>query len=131
MQNAEILDKALADIKVCDPAVGSGAFPVGMMNEIVRARIVLGRYIDKPEKSIYELKRNAVENSIYGVDIDVGAVETAKLRFWLSLVVDEEDVKNIKPLPNLDYKIMQGNSLITSYAGIDFDEIVDTKKQTI
>jgi type II restriction/modification system DNA methylase subunit YeeA len=126
--NALILDKALFDIKVCDPAIGSGAFPVGMMNEIVRARAALSEYIGKPDRSIYELKRNAIENSIYGVDIDAGAVDIAKLRFWLSLVVDEEDIKNIKPLPNLDYKIMQGNSLISSYEGIDFDTIVDEYK---
>lgn len=127
-QNAKILDNALAVIKVCDPAIGSGAFPVGMMNEIVRARATLSPYLNQPERPIYELKRNAIENSIYGVDIDGGAVDIAKLRFWLSLVVDEEDIKNIKPLPNLDYKIMQGNSLITSYEGIDFDEIVEEYK---
>lgn len=125
VEYAKLLDNALAGIKVCDPAIGSGAFPVGMMNEIVRARAALSTYVGQPERSIYNLKRNAIENSIYGVDIDAGAVDIAKLRFWLSLVVDEEDVKNIKPLPNLDYKIMQGNSLITSYEGIDFDEIVD------
>ena len=123
-QNARLLDNALSDIKVCDPAIGSGAFPVGMMNEIVRARAALSKFI-QPDRSFYQLKLNAIENSIYGVDIDPGAVDIAKLRFWLSLVVDEEDIKNIKPLPNLDYKIMQGNSLITSYGGIDFDEIVD------
>ncbi len=128
VEYARVLDKALCEIKVCDPAIGSGAFPVGMMNEIVRARAALSVYINQPNRSIYELKRNAIENSIYGVDIDGGAVEIAKLRFWLSLVVDEEDIKNIKPLPNLDYKIMQGNSLITSYEGIDFDEIVDEYK---
>ena len=123
IDNSKALDDALASIKVCDPAIGSGAFPVGMMNEIVRARSVLS-----PEKSIYDLKRNAIENSIYGVDLDGGAVEIAKLRFWLSLVVDEENTKTISPLPNLDYKIMQGNSLITSYEGIDFDEIVEEYK---
>ena len=123
-QNARLLDNALTNIKVCDPAIGSGAFPVGMMNEIVRARATLSEFI-QPDRSIYQFKRNAIENSIYGVDKDPGAVDIAKLRFWLSLVVDEEDIKNIKPLPNLDYKIMQGNSLITSYEGIDFDEIVD------
>lgn len=128
VEYARVLDKALCEIKVCDPAIGSGAFPVGMMNEIVRARAALNVHIGQPDRSIYELKRNAIENSIYGVDIDGGAVEIAKLRFWLSLVVDEEDIKNIKPLPNLDYKIMQGNSLITSYEGIDFDEIVDEYK---
>lgn len=128
VEHARVLDNALCEIKVCDPAIGSGAFPVGMMNEIVRARAALNVHIGQPDRSIYELKRNAIENSIYGVDIDGGAVEIAKLRFWLSLVVDEEDIKNIKPLPNLDYKIMQGNSLITSYEGIDFDEIIDEYK---
>ena len=131
-KNAKIIDDALSDIKVCDPAIGSGAFPVGMMNEIVRARAALNDVLNIPDRPTYALKRNAIENSIYGVDIDGGAIEIAKLRFWLSLVVDEEDVKNIKPLPNLDYKIMQGNSLITSYYGIDFDEIVanqPTEKQ--
>ncbi|MCG2820378.1 MAG: BREX-1 system adenine-specific DNA-methyltransferase PglX, partial [Candidatus Atribacteria bacterium] len=58
----------------------------------------------------------------YGVDIDPGAVEIAKLRLWLSLIVDEEDINKIKPLPNLDYKIMQGNSLISEFVGIDLDE---------
>ncbi len=130
VEHARLLDDALAVIKVCDPAIGSGAFPVGMMNEIVRARAALSIYIGQPDRPIYNLKRNTIENSIYGVDIDAGAVDIAKLRFWLSLVVDEEDVKNIKPLPNLDYKIMQGNSLITSYEGIDFDEIVDNQPKT-
>ena len=60
------------------------------------------------------------------MDIDPGAVEIAKLRLWLSLVVDEEDIKNIKPLPNLDYRIMQGNSLISEFMGINFD--VDENK---
>lgn len=131
-KNAKIIDDALNHIKVCDPAIGSGAFPVGMMNEIVRARAALNDVLNIPDRPTYALKRNAIENSIYGVDIDPGAVEIAKLRFWLSLVVDEEDIKNIRPLPNLDYKIMQGNSLITSYEGIDFDEIVanqPTEKQ--
>lgn len=130
ISNAKTLDKALSEIKVCDPAIGSGAFPVGMMNEIVRARAALSESIGLKDRSMYELKRNAIENSIYGVDIDAGAVDIAKLRFWLSLVVDEEDIKNIKPLPNLDYKIMQGNSLITSFEGIDFDEIVANQPQS-
>ncbi|MEM5831657.1 MAG: TaqI-like C-terminal specificity domain-containing protein, partial [Candidatus Aenigmatarchaeota archaeon] len=57
-------------------------------------------------------KRHCIENSLYGVDIDPGAVEICKLRFWLSLIVDEEDFYNIKPLPNLDYKVVCGDSLL-------------------
>ncbi|MGL6196916.1 MAG: Eco57I restriction-modification methylase domain-containing protein [Thermoguttaceae bacterium] len=111
--HAKLIDEKLAAITVCDPAIGSGAFPVGMMTEIVRARLALTPYFnDSHERTPYFFKRHAIQNCLYGVDIDLGAVEIAKLRLWLSLVVDEEDVKQIKPLPNLDYKIVIGNSLL-------------------
>jgi hypothetical protein len=64
------------------------------------------------------LKRDAIQHSLYGVDIDPGAVEIAKLRLWLSMVVDEEEICDIQPLPNLDYKIMQGNSLLEEFRGV-------------
>ncbi len=111
-QQAETIDGWLADIAVCDPAVGSGAFPVGMMSEIVRARHTLSLYIKNGDRTSYTLKRSCIENSLYGVDIDAGACEIAKLRLWLSMVVEEDDIKSIKPLPNLDYKIVCGDSLM-------------------
>ena len=108
--HAAALDEALADIKLCDPAIGSGAFPVGMLHEIVQARQATSIYLDQTPAP-YDLKRHAIQESIYGVDIDGGAVEIAKLRLWLSLVVDEDRYDAIQPLPNLDYKIVQGDSL--------------------
>ena len=111
-KNAKVIDEKLKDIRVCDPAVGSGAFPVGMMHEIIKVRSVLSVFINEPARTPYNFKRECIEDSLYGVDIDPGAVEIAKLRLWLSLIVDEEDKKNIKPLPNLDYKIVCGNSLL-------------------
>ena len=112
-RHAELIDAKLATIRVCDPAVGSGAFPVGMMNEIVRVRNALSPYVGtRNERPLYDFKRQAIENNLYGVDSDLGAVEIAKLRLWLSLIVDENDRGTIKPLPNLDYKVMQGNSLL-------------------
>lgn len=112
--NAKLIDEKLETIRICDPAVGSGAFPVGMMNEIIRTRNALTSYLKiKKGRTIYDFKRHAIQNCLYGVDIDLGAVEIAKLRLWLSLIVDEEDIKQIKPLPNLDYKIVQGNSLLS------------------
>lgn len=127
---AALIDEKLSNIRVCDPAVGSGAFLVGMMTEIIKARQTLSTYIDTEEpRSPYIFKRQAIQNSLYGVDIDPGAVEIAKLRLWLSLIVDEEDISEIKPLPNLDYKIMQGNSLLEEFEGVKlFDEklITDT-----
>ncbi|MDD5094490.1 MAG: TaqI-like C-terminal specificity domain-containing protein [Dehalococcoidia bacterium] len=111
--NAGTLDEKLAGIKVCDPAVGSGAFLVGMMHETVKARRVLNTYLGaNPERTPYRFKRQCIQNSLYGVDIDPGAVEIAKLRLWLSLVVDEQDIRQIDPLPNLDYKVVQGDSIL-------------------
>jgi hypothetical protein len=137
-KNAKLIDDKLAEITVCDPAVGSGAFPVGMMREIVKARNVLTTFVtqaSKPEKghrqdacATYNFKRQCIEHSLYGVDIDPGAVEIAKLRLWLSLVVDEDDIKNIKPLPNLDYKIMQGNSLIELLSAESLVSTIDHKR---
>ena len=112
-QHARVLDEALARIAICDPAVGSGAFPVGMMTEIVKGRSALTPYFNDPhERTPYSFKRHAIQSCLYGVDIDAGAVEIAKLRLWLSLVVDEEETRQIKPLPNLDFKIVAGNSLV-------------------
>lgn len=113
-KHAKAIDQKLASVRVCDPAVGSGAFPVGMMSEIIRTRNALTPFLkSKTNRTIYDFKRHAIQNCLYGVDIDPGAVEICKLRLWLSLVVDEEDIKQIKPLPNLDYKILRGNSLLS------------------
>jgi hypothetical protein len=121
-ENYDELDDLLKNIKVVDPAVGSGAFPVGMMNEIMRARSILAIF-SGTERTSYELKREIIEKCLYGVDIDASAVDITKLRFWLSLIVDEIDIHNIKPLPNLDHKIMCGNSLLDEFEGIKlFDE---------
>ncbi len=122
IENKEKIDDLLKEIKVVDPAVGSGAFPVGMLNEIVKARATLSIFLVK-QRNDYDLKREIIENCLYGVDIDSSAVDITKLRFWLSLIVDELDMKNIKPLPNLDHKIMCGNSLLEEFEGKKlFDE---------
>ncbi len=112
-ENAALIDQALEDVRVCDPAVGSGAFLVGLMTEIVRARNTLTSYLaDRTGRTNYNFKRHAIQNCLYGVDIDPGAVEIAKLRLWLSLIVDEEEFENIRPLPNLDYRVVCANSLL-------------------
>jgi len=131
VDHARLLDDKLADIAVCDPAIGSGAFPVGMMQEIVRARSALTPYFnDVRDRTAYQFKRHAIQNCLYGVDIDPGAVEIAKLRLWLSLVVDEDDVKHIKPLPNLDYKVVTGNSLLGfPFKSQRMDAIEDLKQK--
>ena len=127
ISNKELIDRLLADIKVVDPAVGSGAFPVGMMNEIVKARSILTIFwfddAKADERTTYNIKRQTIQNCLYGVDLDSSAVDITKLRFWLSLIVDEDDMEHIQPLPNLDNKIMCGNSLLEEFEGVKlFDE---------
>ena len=115
-ENHKDLENLFKKIKVVDPAVGSGAFPVGMMNEIVKARSILS-FLSGEEKSNYQLKLETIKDNLYGVDIDSSAVDIAKLRFWLSLIVDEENIEKINPLPNIDHKIMCGNSLLEVFEG--------------
>jgi len=118
---ASKVNTLLKEVKICDPAVGSGAFPMGLLKEISTTRFFLNKHFLKEKNKYghmlteYDIKKETLENCIYGVDIDPGAVEIARLRFWLSLVV-EHDMEEIEPLPNLDYKIMQGNSLIELYS---------------
>ncbi|WP_111709122.1 Eco57I restriction-modification methylase domain-containing protein [Lutibacter citreus] len=125
-----LIAMALYEVKICDPAIGSGAFPMGMLNEIYQ--IIEELHIVQPDAvaPIWQIsesewqphivKKNIIQHSIYGVDIESGAVDIARLRFWLALIVDETEPL---PLPNLDYKIMQGNSLLESFEGIDLSQI--------
>ncbi len=134
------IDDALATVRVADPAVGSGAFPLGMMNEIVRARqnitayLAIGmnaydkRFLMQNQRSPYFLKRHTIKNSLFAVDIEPSAVDIAQLRLWLSLVIDDEinpkaqndfeGHQNPLPLPNLECNILCGNSLVDEFMGI-------------
>lgn len=112
---AREIERRLDDVRICDPAIGSGAFPIGLLQEIFWIKLTLDWTLDGAET-----KRKIIQNSIYGVDLDAGAVEIARLRCWLALVVEEEQPR---PLPNLDYKIMQGDSLLESFEGIPLDRL--------
>ena len=109
------IDRKLIDVKICDPAIGSGAFPMGLLRELYACRKSIEIF---EEDNAADIKRHIIQNNIYGVDIEKGAVDIARLRFWLALIIDE---KEPMPLPNLDFKIMQGNSLLESYKGVDLD----------
>src|SRR5574344_979966 len=107
------VDQKLKDVKICDPAIGSGAFPMGLLRELYACRKAI-EGID--EETAVSIKTHIIQNNIYGVDIEKGAVDIARLRFWLALIVDE---KNPHALPNMDFKIMQGNSLLEQYEGVE------------
>jgi len=117
------VDEALKNVKICDPAIGSGAFPMGLLKELFQCRTAL-EGIDQSKAA--EIKKHIIQQNIYGVDIERGAVDIARLRFWLSLIVDEETPQ---ALPNLDFKIMQGNSLLEQYKGVDLSTITELKTE--
>ena len=117
LQNKETASRfieLLKNVKVCDPAIGSGAFPMGILYVLYYALHHLQSHAE-PNKSFdsTKTKRNIIQNNIFGVDIEQGSVDIARLRFWLALVVDADEPQ---PLPNLDYKITCGNSLLNRYA---------------
>lgn len=120
-----IKDKLL-DLKIVDPGIGSGAFAVDILNNLVRLIKKLDSIIDKSDKRYsnhYELRKYLIENTIYGVDIQKRAIHLAHLRLWLSLIVDMEarDIKDIPPLINLDFKVLEGDSLVSKIFGYPFD----------
>lgn len=102
--------EALKCVRVCDPACGSGAYLLGMLHELLDLRATLFAARNLDAKTVYERKLEIIQNNLYGVDIDPFAVNIARLRLWLSLVVDYEGEKP-PPLPNLDFKIEVGDSL--------------------
>lgn len=120
---AQTIDKRLKNVKICDPAIGSGAFPMGLLKELFLCRGAIENF-----ENAADIKRHIIQKNIYGVDYERGAVDIARLRFWLSLVVDEETPHT---LPNLDFKIMQGNSLFEWFEGVDLRAIVGEVGDTI
>ena len=143
------IDHALETVRVADPAVGSGAFPLGMLNEIVKARQTLTEYmiVERRKEAVsekqalvfvaelrrrrtpYILKKTTIKNCIFAVDIEPSAVDIARLRLWLSLVIDDElnpnaqderdGSKNPSPLPNLECNIICGNSLVDEFQDVE------------
>ena len=128
---AAALIDALEKVRVCDPAVGSGAFLLGAIQEIVALRrgILLSqrRYVKPREfyQMVSDWKRRTIENSLYGVDINPEAVEICRLRLWLSMVLDMDEPPGPNSdwaLPNLDFQIVTGDSLVDRVAGVTFKE---------
>ena len=133
------IDELLSCVRVVDPAVGSGAFPLGMLTEIVKARETITAYMTidmnayqrlsyRSLRNQYRLKRDTIKNSIFACDLEASATDITKLRLWLSLVIDNQimDQENdefgytTKPreLPNLDCNIICGNSLVDEFEGV-------------
>lgn len=107
-ENKEAILAALRELTVIDPACGSGAFPLGMVSTLVRIRERLEPGVDRRS-----LKLEILHNNIFGVDIEPMAVEISRLRAWLTIIVEDSHTPTLKALPNLDFKFVCANSLIT------------------
>jgi type I restriction-modification system DNA methylase subunit len=103
--------ESIDTIRVLDPACGSGHFLTAMLSRLLRIKENLMRSVDE-DVDRYHLKKQIITKNIYGVDIDENGVEIARLRLWLSLIEEIQGTKNIEPLPNIDFNIVAGNSLI-------------------
>lgn len=125
-----VLDQKLKDVKVLDPAVGSGAFPVEFLNTLVKMRKALNVGIGRNINEV-SIKKRFIKDNLFGVDIDPSAIEITKLRLWLSLIVDY-DLQEAEPLPSLDFQFRVGNSLMEKIAGIDIfqDQVATTTDWT-
>lgn len=131
IDEAKLLRKSIFEARVCDPAVGSGAFPVGMLHEMVGTIAKLDAIIEglsalAAHNYGYELKKKIIDSCLYGVDIQEQAVRLCELRLWLSLVVDyelapkrefQQAIKTVPALPNLSYRIVRGDSLLERLFG--------------
>ncbi len=110
LASAPKVAEALDAVTVVDPACGSGAYLLGMMQELIDLQTALFNVGVDP-KGLYDLKLHIIERNLYGVDIDEFAVNIAMLRLWLSLAIEYEG-EHPQPLPNLDFKVLCGDSLL-------------------
>lgn len=110
-QGRAVLD-ALGHVAVVDPACGSGAYLLGMLQELVELQdLVYSSKLVRDAKTLYDQKLQIIERNLYGADVDRFAVNIAMLRLWLSLIIDYAGPGDPPPLPNLDFKIVCGDSL--------------------
>ncbi|MCD0156106.1 DNA methyltransferase [Deinococcus sp. 6GRE01] len=123
-----VSEEGLEQISLLDPACGSGAFLIAALNVMVRVYTGLMRHIDatndptltrwrkelrgRHENAHYNLKKRIITKNLYGVDLMPEAAEIAKLRLFLSLVSSANTLDDLEPLPNIDFNILTGNSLI-------------------
>ncbi len=127
----EAVDDALRSATVLDPAVGSGAFIIAMLEELVAISEALDGSRDD-DRSRFQLKKEFIADTLYGVDIDPGGIELCKFRVWLHLMQDlnanhEEFVNSNEKfaLPNLGFKFFVGNSLVGDFKPTEIKNILN------
>ena len=123
----EILKNLVENVKIVDPACGSGSFLIGAVNLLHDLHKKLLKYSPEENPKEYAIRKHIIEENVYGVDVQDWAVKIAELRLWLFLIV-ESDLKReeilFEPLlPNLSFKVRQGDSLIEEIGNIDMSAL--------
>jgi hypothetical protein len=114
----------LDNLSAVDPACGSGAFLVGLLNVLAELYKITYKHI-KRELSDFKLKNKIIQYSLYGVDVMPWAIHAAELRLWLQLIVEtefkKEELRKHPLLPNLNLNLRIGDSLVQEIGGISFN----------
>ena len=140
-----LLRRILPDLRLIDPACGSGAFLVAAMRTLIeiygglfgRAKLIndaeLTRWVTQIERDHpnirYYIRKQIITNNLFGVDIMAEATEIARLRLFLALVATADKLEDLEPLPNIDFNILAGNSLI-GLLHVN-EQQADAKRQTM
>jgi len=118
------LKYALDNLSIVDPACGSGAFLVGMLNILTEIYKMVYKHL-KRNISDFEMKKRIIQYSLYGVDVMAWAIHAAELRLWLQLIVEtdfkKEELRKHPLLPNLDINLRIGDSLVQEIGGLTFN----------
>ena len=130
---AHAILNALDSLKAIDPACGSGAYLLGLLQELVRLTTLLRRKrLSLPDVSLHDAKLRIISTNLYGTDIDPFATAIATLRLWLSLAVEADAPA---PLPNLDFRIETGDSLLgpceVDSSQLDFQRLRERADQLV
>ena len=116
------IEKALREVRVVDPAVGSGSFLVGMMKVLAEIQQVIAQRLERKRFNEFDLKRRIIMENLYGVDVKDWAVRACELRLWLSLTIEAEErdiaLYTNPVLPKLSFRVRQGDSLVEEVAGV-------------
>ncbi len=133
IENLKTIKQHLHNAKIVDPAVGSASFIVGMMNILVELHSILTKRLEGRDENIFALKHKIIRDNLYGVDVKEWAVMVGELRLWLSLIIETDekymDIYTKPLLPNLSFKIRQGDSLVEDIGGVFINLRGDALKQ--
>jgi len=117
-----VVEKALREIRVVDPAVGSGSFLVGMMKALAGIQQIIAEKLERKRFNEFDLKRRIIMENLYGVDVKEWAVRACELRLWLSLTIEAEErdigLYTNPVLPKLSFRVRPGDSLVEEIGGV-------------